>query len=162
MTAQMARDTYQGFDPKVRHYIQKVSEWMKRSNYTLQKMYEEIDVNRDGSVDKMEFVNRLSYLSIPGVQLSDLGMLFDAMDVNNDGTISINEFAMFIEGAKQTKEQRSNELDPKLLEEIKREIQALFQVFDDNGDGFVTADEIVKAMMTLGQRITLEDAKSMI
>jgi hypothetical protein len=82
--------------------------------------------------------------------LSDLGMIFDSMDVNNDTTISINEFAMFIEGAKQSREQRSNELDPKLLEEIKREIQALFQVFDDDGNGFVTPQEIVKAMMTLG------------
>ncbi len=77
-------------------------------------------------------------------------MIFDSMDVNNDTTISINEFAMFIEGAKQSREQRSNELDPKLLEEIKREIQALFQVFDDDGNGFVTPQEIVKAMMTLG------------
>jgi Ca2+-binding EF-hand superfamily protein len=33
---------------------------------------------------------------------------------------------------------------------MKREVQALFMQFDDNGDGFVTADEIVKAMMTLG------------
>jgi Ca2+-binding EF-hand superfamily protein len=62
ITPQLARDRYQGFDPKVRHYLQKISEFMKRNNITLQKMYEEIDINKDGSVDKMEFVNRLSYL----------------------------------------------------------------------------------------------------
>lgn len=85
-------------------------------------MYEEIDVNKDGQVDKMEFVNRLSYLQIPGVQLSDLGMLYEAIDVNNDGQLSLNEFGMFIEGAKASRQQRSQELDPKLLEEMKREV----------------------------------------
>jgi Ca2+-binding EF-hand superfamily protein len=45
---------------------------------------------------------------------------------------------------------------------MKKEIHSLFQQFDDNGDGFVTADEIYKAMMALGQRITLQDAKDMI
>ena len=62
ITPQIARDRYQGFDPKVRHYLQKISEFMKRQNMTINRMYEEMDVNKDGVVDKMEFVNRLSYL----------------------------------------------------------------------------------------------------
>ncbi len=73
---------------------------------TINRMYEEMDVNKDGVVDKLEFVNRLSYLQIPGVQLSDLGMIFDAIDINNDGTLSINEFGMFIEGAKTNRLQK--------------------------------------------------------
>jgi Ca2+-binding EF-hand superfamily protein len=53
-------------------------------------------------------------------------------------------------------------MDPKLIDDMKREIQTLFSQFDDNRDGYVTADEIVKTMMGLGQRITLDDAKAMI
>ena len=34
---------------------------------TLQKMYEELDINKDGLVDKQEFVHRLSYMNIPGI-----------------------------------------------------------------------------------------------
>jgi len=45
---------------------------------------------------------------------------------------------------------------------MTREIRDLFHQFDENHDGHVTADEIVKAMMALGQRITLEDASNMI
>jgi hypothetical protein len=30
-------------------------------------------------------------------------MIYDAMDVNNDGSLSVNEFGMFIEGAKATR-----------------------------------------------------------
>lgn len=121
-----------------------------------------MDVNRDGTVDKMEFVTKLSYLNIPGIQLSDLGMIFDALDINNDNSLSLNEFGMFIEGAKATRAQRLQDLDPKIEEDMRREIQTLFSQFDANGDGFVTADEIFKSMMALGQRITIDDAAEMI
>jgi Ca2+-binding EF-hand superfamily protein len=33
---------------------------------------------------------------------------------------------------------------------MKKEIQTLFQSFDDNGDGHLTADEIFKSMLALG------------
>lgn len=155
MTPQMARDRYQGFDPKVRQNLQKICDFMKRNNISLMKMYEDMDVNKDGEVDKQEFVNALSYVQVPGVQLSDLGMIYDAIDINNDGSLSINEFGMFIEGAKTCKMQRLQDLDPKLIDDMKKEIHTLFQQFDDDGDGYVTPDEIYKAMMSLGQRISI-------
>ena len=126
VTPQIARDRFQGFDPKVRQQLQKISDYLKRNNITLQKMYEDMDVNRDGTVDKIEFVNKLGYLQVPGVQLSDLGHIFDAIDINNDNSLSLNEFGMFIEGAKATREQRLADLDPKLMDDMKREIQVLF------------------------------------
>ena len=125
-------------------------------------MFEEMDVNRDGTVDKQEFVSKLTYMGIPGIMPSDCGLIFDAIDINNDGVLSYNEFGMFIEGAKATRQQRTQELDQGLIESMTREIRDLFHQFDENHDGHVTADEIVKAMMALGQRITLEDASNMI
>lgn len=115
---------------------------MKKVNITLQKMYDQIDVNKDGTVEKQEFVTKLSYLDIPGVQMSDLGMIFDAMDINNDGSLSINEFALFLEGAQVTRMQRQEDLDPEVVAEMKQQIDSLFNQFDENGDGFVTPDEI--------------------
>lgn len=50
------------------------------------------------------------------------------------------------------------DLDPKLLQEMQAEVQVLFKQFDENNDGYVTADEIVRAMLGLGQRISMEDA----
>jgi Ca2+-binding EF-hand superfamily protein len=79
---------------------------MKRNNITLQRMYDEMDANKDGSVDKMEFVNRLAYMQVPGITPSDLGQLYDQIDINNDGFLSVNEFGMFIEGAKANRMQK--------------------------------------------------------
>jgi len=35
--------------------------------------------------------------------MRDYAIIFNALDVNNDGTLSLNEFGMFIEGAKVDK-----------------------------------------------------------
>jgi len=35
-------------------------------------------------------------LQIPGVNLGDLGKIFDRLDVNGDGELSLNEFSLYI------------------------------------------------------------------
>jgi Ca2+-binding EF-hand superfamily protein len=43
-----------------------------------------------------------------------------------------------------------------------REIETLFKSFDENGDGYVTGEEIYKSLLALGQKVTLQDAKDLI
>ena len=88
--------------------------------------------------------------------------MYNALDVNNDGSISLHEFGMFIEGVKLQKNQRMQELDPRLVQTMNDEIAELFRQFDLDGNGYVTADEIQKAMLGIGQRISLDDAMRMI
>ena len=92
----------------------------------------------------------------------DYAILYNALDVNNDGSISLHEFGMFIEGVKLQKNQRMQELDPRLVQTMNDEIAELFRQFDLDGNGYVTADEIQKAMLGIGQRISLDDAMRMI
>lgn len=105
-------------------------------------------------MEKKEFVNRLGYLNIPGLQYSDFGLIFDAIDINNNGYFSITDFGLFIEGAKASRMQKMQELSPKLVEDMKREIETLFKQFDEDNDGFVTADEIMKSMLAIGRRMS--------
>jgi len=76
--------------------------------------------------------------------------------VNNDGVLSINEFSMFVEGAKVSKQQRLAEIDPKIIEDLKQEIETLFKVFDRDNSGKVSAYEIMRAMEALGHRVNRE------
>lgn len=59
VTPSIARERYQGFDAKIKQYLQKISDYLKRNNITMQRMHEEMDVNKDGVVDKNEFVTRM-------------------------------------------------------------------------------------------------------
>lgn len=56
MTAQMAREQYQGFDPKVRQILQRISDTLKKNNIPLNKLFESMDADRNGVVDRDEFV----------------------------------------------------------------------------------------------------------
>lgn len=143
VTPQIARDRFQGFDPKVRQTLQRISEFLKKNNITLNKLYEMMDLNKDGVVDRDEFVTTLPQLmQIPGVEMRDYAIIFTAIDINNDGKLTLNEFGLFIEGAKVEKMQRMQEIDRKLLDDMTREITYLFRQFDLNNDGFIEADEI--------------------
>ncbi len=122
-----------------------------------------MDANRDGKIDKDEFVMGMpQILTIPAVDIRDYAIIFNALDINNDGSLSLNEFAMFIEGAKLDKLQRLKDLDPALVQDMQREVLSLFQQFDQNGDGFVTVEEIQRAMLTLGQTVSREHAEMMV
>jgi Ca2+-binding EF-hand superfamily protein len=96
------------------------------------------------------------------IDMRDYAIIFTALDINNDSTLSLNEFGMFLEGAKLDQIQRIREIDPKLLEDMNNEVRELFRTFDSNKDGFITADEIKLAMLTIGRNITMEEAQNII
>lgn len=86
---------------------------------TVKEMHARLDENRDGQVEKHEFVGQMRRLHVPGLVPADLGLVFDALDVNNDGTITLEEFGMFLEGAKRNRDARLKEMDPELKSSIE-------------------------------------------
>lgn len=102
---------------------------MQRNNITIEQLHRNLDVNNDGSVDKMEFVQGLSKLLQYSISQQDLATIFDAIDINNDHFLSVNEFGYYLQGAKLQKEQKKAMLDQATINEVKREILALFLFF---------------------------------
>lgn len=60
-----------------------------------------MDLNKDGMIDRDEFVSTMPHLlQIPGVEMRDYAVIFNAIDLNNSGSLSLHQFGLFIEGAK--------------------------------------------------------------
>ena len=72
---------------------------MQSSNFTTQAMFDMLDKNKDGLVDTKEFVDGMALLQITGLVHNDFVTLFEALDTDNNKYLSLNEFALYIEGA---------------------------------------------------------------
>jgi Ca2+-binding EF-hand superfamily protein len=74
----------------------------------------------------------------------------------------VNEFGMYVQGAKISKEQMINNLTPSMRQEVNEEIKRLFMQFDKDNDGTLTQLEISRTMKTMGYEISLNQAAQMI
>ena len=88
-----------------------------------------------------------------------LSNLFKAIDLDGDNGISVNELAVWIQGAKLTREERIQKTDPEVLKTIDQSIKDLFNMFN-TGKG-ITANDLFNMMKAYGP-VRIEDAQAMI
>ncbi|KAB2075302.1 hypothetical protein ERO13_A07G196100v2 [Gossypium hirsutum] len=116
----------------------------------LRKVFQMFDKNGDGKITKKELSDSLEEFSI---FLSDkeINQIIDNIDVNGDGSVDIDEFGELY----QMMVNERNE---------EEEMMEAFNVFDQNGDGFITFEELRSVLSSLGlkQGRTIEDCKNMI
>jgi len=118
----------------------------------LKRVFQMFDRNDDGRITKKELNDSLENLGIfiPDVELSQM---IEKIDVNRDGCVDIEEFRELYESIMDER-----------VEEEEEDMREAFNVFDQNGDGFISVDELRSVLVSLGlkQGRTVEDCKKMI
>ncbi|KAL2485383.1 Calmodulin-like protein 5 [Abeliophyllum distichum] len=116
----------------------------------LKRVFEMFDQNGDGRITKKELNDSLEKMGIfiPDVELTQM---IEKIDVNADGCVDIDEFDVLYQTIMDEKDEDEDMRDA-------------FNVFDQNGDGFITVDELKSVLASLGlkQGRTAEDCKKMI
>ncbi|TYH57281.1 hypothetical protein ES332_D08G078700v1 [Gossypium tomentosum] len=122
-------------------------------------------------------------------QVAEFREVFCLIDKDSDGFISMEELASVIQtldDANPIKEDQNmmmmmmviNEADDierkgkiedfvnimarKMQENVVDELKEAFKVFDQDQDGFISANELRQVMMNMGERLTMEEAEQMI
>lgn len=116
----------------------------------LRRVFQMFDKNGDGRITKAEMNDSLEKMGIV-IDSGELSQMIDKVDVNGDGCVDIDEFSTLY----QTIMKERNE---------DEDMKEAFNVFDQNGDGFITVEELNSVLASLGlkQGRGAEDCKRMI
>ena len=98
----------------------------------LKEEFDKIDVNKDGEISKDELVTCLEVLYPSQEAKNRAEDIFKEIDFNNDGSINFSEFLTV------------NIKKEKLLNE--ETLDNAFRMFDIDGNGYITIDELKKTM----------------
>jgi calcium-binding protein CML len=118
----------------------------------LKRVFQMFDRNDDGRITKKELNDSLENLGI-FIPDKELSQMIEKIDVNRDGCVDIEEFRELYESIMSERD-----------EEEEEDMREAFNVFDQNGDGFISVDELRSVLVSLGlkQGRTVEDCKKMI
>lgn len=118
----------------------------------LKRVFEMFDRNGDGRITRKELNDSLENL---GIFIPDLHLrqMINNMDANGDGCLDIHEFGELY----HTIMAQRNDHD-------EDDMREAFDVFDRNGDGFITVDELRSVLSSLGlkQGKAMEECRKMI
>lgn len=166
--------------PQEESLLAYIGSLISRAGKTTLDLFSDLDVNRDGRLERNEISQLLRTLQ-PELKEDQLKMIFDKIDIDGDGAVSLQELCLALRPAsaviarineslasvrKMPKDlflhfdaSGDGQLDRKELDGMMlqwqpdlspEELASLFAFFDRDGDGSVSARELAESMDEVG------------
>ncbi|XP_065010296.1 probable calcium-binding protein CML18 [Musa acuminata AAA Group] len=114
----------------------------------LQKVFDRYDANGDGKISASELAGVIRALGADASPAEVRDMIAE-MDADGDGFVDLHEFADF----------HRRRVDDAAAERALREA---FDVYDLDGNGLISAEELHRVMNRLGEKCSVKDCSRMI
>jgi calcium-binding protein CML len=141
----------------------------KADSAELAGVFELFDKNGDGRITREELEESLGKLgmSVPG---DELASMIARIDANGDGCVDVEEFGVLYrtimagDSSANGNGNGAGEGEEAAGAEEDEDMREAFRVFDANGDGYITVDELGAVLSSLGlkQGRTAEECRRMI
>ncbi|KAJ0983826.1 hypothetical protein J5N97_002182 [Dioscorea zingiberensis] len=120
----------------------------------LEKVFSMFDEDGDGFVTLPELRESLRRLGLLSTEKEVVSMM-ERVDASGDGLIDLNEFQKLYESIVRNTSTGSDQ-------EEDMEMKEAFDVYDRDGDGLITVEELALVLSSLGLAGRVEDCKDMI
>lgn len=114
----------------------------------LEQVFKKFDANGDGKISASELGSIMSSLGHPETE-EELAKMICEVDSDGDGFIDFDEFV----------ELNTKGVDP---DEAMENLRDAFSVYDIDGNGSITAEELHKVLRSLGEESSLAECRRMI
>ena len=141
-------------------FFQIVKERLNKVDTAVADAFEMFDINRNGYVSRQEIKKVMLQLG-EAVSNRKVDVIVRDADIDEDGKINIEEFQQKEYPALSTMVRNTAQEMMKKMREDNAVLES-FKIFDLDGDGFVTTQEIKAVMDMLGNKVTDEVAVAMV
>eukprot|EP00250_Pteridium_aquilinum_P004093 c14329_g1_i1 orf=215-796(-) len=127
----------------------------------LRGIFDHFDENKDGKISREELSSSLQRLGLE-VASAELADMIDSVDANKDGFVNYEEFVGLYKNLE--KGGGGDDVEEEEVDEADVELRQAFEVFDKDGDGLITAQELHSVLKSMGvlKGRTLADCTAMI
>ncbi|XP_052271672.1 calmodulin-A-like [Dreissena polymorpha] len=116
--------------------------------HTIGDVFRLLDVDGSGYLDSQELETALKHMGVD-ITKEEVDELVKKIDQDGNGTVDMFEFSQMVA-------QKMQVYDP------EKELRDAFAVFDKNGDGKVSVEEIREVVESLGGKMTNAEVESML
>ncbi|KMS99714.1 hypothetical protein BVRB_1g021460 [Beta vulgaris subsp. vulgaris] len=131
---------YESFSSSIRSQNTNIEE--------LEQVFKKFDVNGDGKISSSELGSMMGSLG-QQVTEEELQTMIKEVDADGDGFIDFNEFITL----------NTKGIDS---DEVLHNLKEAFSIYDADGNGKITADELQMVMKSLGDDFSIGECKKMI
>jgi calmodulin len=114
----------------------------------LQDIFDQFDKDKDGKISGKELANAMESMGQNPTD-EEINEMMREVDLNQDGKIDFDEFMILM--TKSSPDTQTEE-----------EVINAFRVFDKEGNGLIASSELKHIMMTIGDKMTEEEAEEMV
>ncbi|PIN23659.1 Calmodulin and related proteins (EF-Hand superfamily) [Handroanthus impetiginosus] len=115
----------------------------------VRKVFDRFDANSDGKISAEELRGVLNALG-SDTSPEEVARMMEEIDTDKDGHINLDEFAAFCNGNS----------DP--YQSAEKELKEAFELYDQDHDGKISAEELHKILTRLGEHCSVNDCAGMI
>lgn len=146
-----AKQRLNSLPEKIKDFILRIDDYFQRKNMDVRQIFKEMDADGNGTVSNEEFCRVLMRKHrVYNFTLDQFQEVYKALDVNRDNSVSLGELMYFFQGAKRSLEDRKRQMSAEVKDQIKFEIDKLFEEFDTENKGYIVEEDLYKILKAAG------------